>query len=471
MRPNKFKRNLIIILAVILILITIIFVLYNTTDIFRTKRGAFFRYFEQIPDAFNVLDTSDEYKNYQNTKESNPYTTTGEMIITSSNNIADESILEKIKLTLSGKTNKKLEKSNTDISITSANNELFNMTISRDKNLYGFYAPQIADGYIVARNENLNKLAENIGVTNSSNIPNQIMPLNIEKILSVSNVEKKHILEYIKIIRNQAPDTAYTKKEKEKIEIEGQKYDTTAYSLKLTSQQNSSIQISILEKITTDSIMMNLITSKCKLLNLNENFTDINTLNEKMKERIELLKNDPSQAGEFTITLYENRQKNIQTKIEIDGKTITLSHLKDDNKDYAILKSEDDKIKTTIYIEKTTQGQSLKIQKEENQIIKSVEFIYSMTGTVESNNIENHLTINLVDDIKNITFEYNDNINFTNDIGTFKEMQDGKVAVINDYDENYIKEFIEIIKKQINSVYVNQAASIGINLEPIFIIE
>ena len=87
---------------------------------------------------------------------------------------------------------------------------------------------------------------------------------------------------------------------------------------------------------------------------------------------------------------------------------------------------------------------------------------------MQENNIENHLIINRINDIKKISFEYNDKINFTSDIGTFKDMQDDKVAVVNDYDSNYIKEFTDIIKKQINDVYINQAASIGINLDPIF---
>ena len=47
-------------------------------------------------------------------------------------------------------------------------------------------------------------------------------------------------------------------------------------------------------------------------------------------------------------------------------------------------------------------------------------------------------------------------------------MQDGKVAVINDYDPKYIKDFIDTVKRQINFVYINQAASIGVNLDPIF---
>ena len=471
MKPNKLKRNLIIIFSVIVLACAIILVLYNTTDIFRTKRGAFFRYFEQIPEAFEILETSDGYKTYQNTKESMPYITSGEMTITESNNIADASILNKIRLTLNGKTDNKSEKSNTRVTVNSENTELFNMTIARNKKLYGFYAPQIADGYIVVRNEKLNELADKIDFEYAENVPEQIMPLNIEKILEIKNNEKNSIAKYIRMINNQAHDTAYTKNDSEKIEIEGQTYQTTSYSLKLNSEQNSNLQISILEEMTKDSIMMNFITSKCKLLNLKQDFTDINTLNSKMKERIELLKNNPSMAGEIVITVYENWQKNIQTKIEYNNKIITLSHIQNDDDNYVILKIEDENKITTVKLEKNTDGYIVKIQNEENDIIKSAEFIYSLTGTVSENNIQNHLTIKLVDDIKRITFEYNDNISFTNDIGTLEEMQDDKVAVINDYDADYLKEFVNLVKKQINTVYINQAASIGINLDPIFTVE
>ena len=243
MKPNKIKRNLIIMFSVIVLLAACIFVLYMTTDIFRTKRGAFFRYALQIPEIFDVLETSDEYQTFQKTKQTNTYATTGEMKITSSENIADQSILNKVNMTVFGKTNYKREQSNYDISIRSDNNELFNMAVARDKDLYGFYSEQIADGYIVFRNDNLPELATKMNMQIAENLPDQITFFNKDEILKVSRIEEKHIEQYVKMIRNQAPDTSYSKNVKERIEIEGQKYDTTSYTLSLNSEQNSNIQI------------------------------------------------------------------------------------------------------------------------------------------------------------------------------------------------------------------------------------
>ena len=469
MKPNKLKRNLILIFSIIVIALATIFVLYMTTDIFRTKRDAFFRYAMQIPDIFDVLDTGNDYQIYQKTKQSNTYLTTGEMKITSSENIADESILSKVNMIILGKTDNKKEQANYDISIRSDNNNLFNMTVSRDKDLYGFYSEQIADGYIVFRNDNLTDLATKMNIENAENIPNQIMTFNKEQILNVSNIEKKHLEQYVKIIRNQAPDTSYSKSQNEKIEIEGQKYDTTAYTLSLNSEQNSDLQINLLNELTKDSIMMNFITSKCKLLNLNNDFTDINTLNNLLKQRIENLQNNPELAGNFEVTVYEYKQKNIQTKMQINNKTITISNINNDNDKFATIKIEEESQPTiNLKIENDSNTYKIKLQKDDEGIINSIELIYNMTGTVAENNVQNHLQINIVDGIKSASFEYNDTINFTNDVGNFKNMQDEKVAVINDYDQDYLNEFLKMVKDQINSVYISKGASIGINLDPLF---
>ena len=201
MKNSKLKRNLIIIFSVIIILAIIIIVLYNITDIFRTKRSAFFRYFNQIENYLDVLEMPENYKKYEKTKQTSAYTKNGEMTINNSKNIADESILSKIKLTLSEKTDPQNEKSNTEIAIKSLNRELFTGEFIRDKDIFGFYEPQIADGYITLRNENLTELAKNMEIENADKVPSKLIGIDIDKILSLSEVEEKHIESYIKMIR------------------------------------------------------------------------------------------------------------------------------------------------------------------------------------------------------------------------------------------------------------------------------
>ena len=49
--------------SIICILVVAGVILFFTTDFFRTKRGAFFRYFNQIPEALKVIET-DKYDSY-----------------------------------------------------------------------------------------------------------------------------------------------------------------------------------------------------------------------------------------------------------------------------------------------------------------------------------------------------------------------------------------------------------------------
>ena len=57
--------------------------------------------------------------------------------------------------------------------------------------------------------------------------------------------------------------------------------------------------------------MMDFLTSKFKLLNLDSNYTDINTLNSRMQEKIKDLSQNPEKATPITITVNEYKQKNI----------------------------------------------------------------------------------------------------------------------------------------------------------------
>ena len=105
-----------------------------------------------------------------------------------------------------------------------------------------------------------------------------------------------------------------------KITVDGEFYNVTSYTLKLSPKESANIQDALYSKITQDSIMMDFITSRCKLLNLNDELTDINSLNLKMREKIESFKTNPELAENIEITVSEYKQKNIQTIIKINEK-------------------------------------------------------------------------------------------------------------------------------------------------------
>ena len=120
MKSKNAKLKIILITVAIILVVIILAILFFFTDIFRTKRGAFFRYFRTTTAGLEVLNDN-EYDEFEKIKSSTPYIRSGEMIVQSSSNIADSSIMDKLKLTLNSKVNNPKEKVNCNIKINSSN--------------------------------------------------------------------------------------------------------------------------------------------------------------------------------------------------------------------------------------------------------------------------------------------------------------------------------------------------------------
>lgn len=458
---RKLNIKLIIILSLILILLIVGIVLYFTTDFFRTKRSAFFRYFNNTTDVLNILE-KDQYKEYRERKQITPYIRNGEITIQNSSNIADSGILDKIKFNILEKTDSKNQKSNIDVSIKKDSNQLEKITGIRDKDIYGLFCEDVTNTFICVKNFDLKRIANDIGINNSV-VPNELANINIDKIVEISNNERKHLLECTNILNTSVPDTSYNKDGKKRIKINDKSYTTTAYTLSLDEPENANVQIELLEKISRDSILMDFFASKFMLVGLDEKYTKINSLNEAMKTKIEQLRKSPSEAGKLSITVFEYKQKNIRTEIKIGNNTIVIDHITDDN-----IETSSIKINDTLYqLQYNGNNYSITYQDGANND-KKIKIDYNQEGKIENNDIKNYLTINLSEGIKNITYSYNDKVEFVSNGTKISGFEEKGNVILNDYNDEEIKSFIQNLKEKINSVYVTKGASIGINLDPLF---
>lgn len=460
MKSKNAKLKLIIISVVIITIAIVVAVLFFFTDVFRTKRGAFFRYFKTTSSNLELLKEIN-FEDYVRVKESTPYIVNGEMTVRSSSNIADSSIMDKLKLKVEGKVNNEKEKVNYNIKINSNNTELFGISLAREKNVYAFYSPQISNAYIGIKNENLKQISQ--AIVGDTYVPNEITELNFDKILEVSKVEKSHIDSYYNLLKNSSPDTAFSKKQ-EKIKIDDQDYSVVTYTLKLENKESANVQDVLLTKLTQDSIMMDYLTSRFKLLNMDDQYTDINTFNIKMREKIENLKSNPDLAEHIEIIVSEHRQKNIRTTIKIEDWYFEIIHLKENNKEIIIFELNG----KTFKIGKEDNNIVLKYSYEEDDINKSIEIKQRLEGTIEENNIRDIIEITTTNGIKVANYYYEGSVNFTNDIGTIETFDESNSAILNNYSVQDIEPFIKQLKSKINNIYISKGASIGINLNPIF---
>ena len=459
---HKYNIKLIIIISIMCVLIITGLILFFKTDFFRTKRSAFLRYFQETPKAVSILET-DVFKEYNDAKKNTPYIRKAEIKIQSSANVADSTILDKLRFYINQKTDYQNEKSSSEIIITDEGSELEKISLVKNKDIYGFFCSDVASGYISVKNEGLKRMAANTEISDATYIPDKINELNFEKIIEITKVEKNHISECMNIIKNNVPTNAYGKEGQKKIKVNDNSYTTGAYTLSLDENSNANLQIDLLNKISQDSILMDYITSKFKLLNFNEEYTTINSLNELMKKRIENLKKNPNDAQKLTITVYEYRQKNLRTEIINGNNTIVIDHLQEGNTEISSIKIND--ISVTL---KYDGNKYILTYKDESENGRMIKIEYNQTGTIEDNDIKNYMTINYTSGIKSITYDYKDQVNFTNNIGAIDDFENSRVAVLNEYSDDQIKQFVKNLKNKINDVYVKQGANIGINLDPIF---
>lgn len=464
MKKNKMKIIITIITIIFILIAAFLWIFFNT-DIFRTKRSSFYRYLQAIPETLNIIEENQkEFQKYNEQKENVPYIRKANITIESSSNIANSNILDKIKVLINEKNDSQNEKCNIDITVNNSNSKISEISFIRNNNIIGAKSDDIVNGYVCLKNEGISRITKDISKENII-IADEINKINISKILETTKVEKNKIDSLNEIIKNTIPVTSYSKEKRNKIKINEKIYTTTAYSVSLDKSESANLQVNILNKISQDSILMDYITSKLKLLNINEEYTSINSLNSKIKDRIKTIKQNPNIAEEIKIIVHEYKQKNIKTEIQFGQYKIEITHLTNGQDELSSIKLNDDEYG----IEKSDDKYILTYKNEKEE--KSTRIEYNQTGSIENNDIKNYMTIIQKDGIKNITFKYDDNVNFTNDIGIIKDFSNENYAIINDYNDDEIKSFIVNLKQKINQTYINKGAQIGINLDPIFEIE
>ena len=462
MRRSKLK--FIVIISIILAIIISGLIVFFKTDFFRTKRSAFFRYFNQIPIALEVLKT-DKFDSYNDKKQDSPYVRNADISIQTSSNIADSAILDSIKFKVNQKMDQQNEHGSIDFVVNKNNEQLIKISAIQNKDSYGILSEDVTNGFVTVKNSDLKRVAKDWGMSTTQLIPDTFRNIKIKTILQTSKNEKNHIDDCVKLIKNNVPDTAYSKEGKKKIKINNKSYITNSYKLSLNANDSANLQCDILEKISKDSILMDYFASKAKLLNLDEEYTTINSLNNLIKKRVNDLKSNPQLAGKLEITVYENKQKNVRTEIKSGENTILIEHVDEGNDEYSSLTFNKDRYSIEY------DGNKYYFEHEntsEENFTKKIRIEYSQSGSVESNDIKNNLVITKNEGAKSITYAYSDTVNFTNDIGKIDDFGTNKIIVLNDYSDDDLKSFFELLKKKINDVYVKKGSLIGINLDPIF---
>lgn len=419
MMPRKKRIALAIAIPSIIVIIIIItgILLYLNTDMFKSNKTLFFKYFgknsENIKEIEEIFESTEYEKNLQNNK----YTDDINIKVNYTNNLQttsedDSNTINNVKLLVKGEEDKnnkysykdfKLEKdkniaTNTENQSSSENSNesnnkeqnIMEVEYIKNDNNYGIRFSDLFKQYLLVENNNLKDLFRKIGYSEQEleNVPDsiEINDITLSDIKFTEDEIKQLSEKYSEIINKKVSKEKFEKNSKQVITINEKNITTNAYILKLTNEELNNLYVDLLESLKQDEIILNKIESiQNKINSININSSESKDLKESFAEEIDLQieKINKTNIGnqETKIIVYENSGKTIRTAIQgkdyeinfdyintQDEKNIELIVKKDEIETYNIkLKKDKDGIKLDIYSNDETNPIKISLEQNKNE--------------------------------------------------------------------------------------------------------
>lgn len=419
MMPRKKRIALAIAIPSIIVIIIIItgILLYLNTDMFKSNKTLFFKYFGKNSENIKEIEEIFESTEYEKNLKNNKYTDDINIKVNYTNNLQTTSednsnTINNVKLLIKGEEDKnnkysykdfKLEKdkniaTNTENQSSSENSNesnnkeqnIMEVEYIKNDNNYGIRFSDLFKQYLLVENNNLKDLFRKIGYSEQE-LENVLDSIEINDItlsdIKFTEDEIKQLSEkYSEIINKKVSKEKFEKNSKQVITINEKNITTNAYILKLTNEELNNLYVDLLESLKQDEIILNKIESiQNKINSININSSESKDLKESFAEEIDLQieKINKTNIGnqETKIIVYENSGKTIRTAIQgkdyeinfdyintQDEKNIELIVKKDEIETYNIkLKKDKDGIKLDIYSNDETNPIKISLEQNKNE--------------------------------------------------------------------------------------------------------
>lgn len=467
------KKGIIIVIVIIILLIVIAVggvMLYLFTDLFKSNQTLFLKYIDQTIQGMKY-ETNDQTKDIIEAQKENPYQIKGTLNFDydgSENKQAE--ILKQIKVELETNANGQEEKTYTKASVLYQNQNLFNLEYANSNNIYALKSDEIVTAFIGVRNENLKVLAQKLGMQDNSNIPDSITPIDYEDLLNISEEEKQHISDtYLPVIVNNIEKSKYSKQSNIPITKEGVEYNTTAYRLDLTSEDIANISVKLLETLKQDSITLNFIATKAKILNLPEEYTQVNNLTKQIDEQIKKIEDsEKSPENGVSIVVYEEKGQTVLTEIIIKNNVKFTLYASNTNQKNSIYVMAENLSTSNDYNTVEMQVTQTKTAKQTNTEIlvnkdndKGLEIYLTNEGLSSDEKVTTTCEINYNDGNDKYIANYEQEINF-NEENEIISLDNTNCAILNDYPTDQLSLLIVLIDQQIQNVMNQKMQAVGI---------
>lgn len=469
------KRNLIIALSIITVLILIIggvlIYLNIATDIFKSPDELFYKYLYQNGSIADVFDT-DLLDRYYQRIENNAYNGTGEITIKTGMNDDSESdtkefdtLMNNLKLSYTTKSNLAEKKQETEATIAYNDQEQFKFSVVQDNNNYGIKSDEVVYKYLKLKNENLRDIYTKLGVQDSESIPNQFDKIDYNIYKNMDEQDKATILStYQNVLNKGILSNHYTKQANVNLNFNGQSVVANAYSLTLTEEEISSLKISLLETLMTDELTLKYLV---QFLQLDSSYTV--QIKQLIQEKIDELKREQIETNNnVRITVYESNMQLLTTIVETPEANYTLNNnVSETNQKVTIVKQSNDgnNINTTVTLERNTSDNSNSFKME--QISTTGEtttdrnaITINLNGNVDTGNLELNVKLeNLIGNKLN-EINYTDKKEFSSSVD-IEGLNDDNSVSLNDMTLEEINSLYKSIVERIQYLYNEKLQNIG----------
>lgn len=468
---NGRKKLIIIITIILLILILAIggVLAYITTDLFKSNQTLFFKYMGQTLESIKYVENT-QLSEIEKLKEQKPYTIVGNLNFEAgeTNTNLNTNALSKIALNIESKVNKPEEKVYSKANLTNNNKNLLTIEYANSNNIYALKSDEIVTAYLGAENENLKVLAQKLGILDTSLIPDSIKSIDINELLKITEEEKTHITEtYLPVLTKNINQKNFSKENNIAVSKENVTYNATGYRLNLNSEELKQLEIALLQALKEDSITLNLITTKAKLLGLDEKYTQINNLTNEIEKQIKTINNgNTALENGLSIVVYVDKQEVILTEIIFRNEikyTIYGTTKENANKRYLLIESlSSSSISSDVDYEKieiTLNETKSNIESVYNVLINiddntGIDIYLTNTGAASENSLSTTCEVNVSQGDLTSTIMYEQEMNFKEEINDIIELSRNNCGVLNDYTTEQLQQLLQsVIKRTLEVIY------------------
>ena len=455
MKGKKIVSIIIVLLILLLIAGGAFAYAYIATDIFKTDKEMFFKYFSQITAEDGFIEKG--IVDFEKKKMQTAFENSGEITVDVKYPDEDmDDIIEKVNelsIKFSGKMDSTNQKAEQNIKVDYGNDVVLPINYRQDGNEFGLQIDKLSKKFIAIRNENLRDLIDEISGNSSmsSRIDGivEIFTASSDLISGIefSDDEKKQLEQiYSPILQEALIEEKFTSTKTEQ---------NKSYTLEISFQEIKEIIIKMLEKTKENTLIIDKLNESGLKMDPNMEPMDTRDIDEIIKSFSE---DDVSQISNLKITLVQSDEQLNKVIVENEVSKILIEK----NKTVDVLtyninleqNETEEQNESSIIMEKAPSSQKINMY-----------FSVQYSGLESLTNVQENFKVgySVVADNETMAYEYkiDTNTEFVDSV-EISAIDKTNAVILNDYEESQITGFLEQVVSKLLDINKNQMEELGL---------